>query len=548
MNSELLRRLLSTRGVADEVEQIQQLDKLHKPQHLRDIDKAVSLLVTALQRQHKVLIVGDYDVDGATATALLMRVLAVLGFVNLSFLVPNRMTQGYGLSEKLIPEIIQRDAQLVITVDNGISSHSAVAKLKQLEIDVIITDHHLQGEELPNADAIVNPNQIACESSCQNLSGVGVAFYVLLVLRATLREQGYFSDKKEPNLLKYCDLVALGTIADLVPLDSNNRILCYQGLQVLRSGNGNLGLRTLFGQQKKYAIELCSCDDLSFQIAPVLNAAGRLEDMTAGIQLLLCDDPEKALQRVRQLQQVNQRRKSVQKDGVEEAFQQINITSSEDAIALLLSDCHQGVIGLVASRVVEHYKKPCIIGCYDEVQTDIVKCSARSIRGIHIRDVLAQIATQQPGLLLQFGGHAMAAGMQLRAENFTRFSEAFVQVCRAQLSNVSVQQVVPDLAVKAREITLDNALKLRKMVWGMGFPFPLFSATFMVLEHRVLSDKHIKWSLEYEQKKISAISFNVKSSLLKQDYQKINAHFHIEINDYYQMQLQLRIIYIEKVL
>jgi len=547
-NTELLEKILAHRNVTGGFDSVQQLANLQNPELLTNADKACVLLHTALTQQQQITIVGDYDADGATATALMVRALADFGFHKVDYIVPNRMTDGYGLTEALLPKIVAKHTDLVITVDNGITSHKAIEQLREQHIEVIVTDHHLAGEQLPMASAIVNPN-IETEHPLKNLAGVGVAYYLLLCLRKYLRQIDYFANREQPNLLQYIDLVALGTIADLVSLDANNRLICYQGLQLLRQNRGNIGMQVLYQRRSSAHISLISSEDIAFKLSPAINAAGRLEDISIGIQLLTTNDIDKAQFLAEQLVDINRQRKTIQKQGIEQALLQIEQSIAEQPNALFLEHCHQGVVGLVASKIVEKTGHPTIVITTKETDKSILVGSARSVAGLHIRDVLVAVSRIAPGLLLQFGGHAMAAGLTLKADNLQAFQQQFMLVCQSESYRPQRTHWQAEIDITANDLTLDKALALQAMVWGQGFAKPIFKLQLAVTNVQILYEKHIKWYLKLQNKPIQAISFDMEPSQLQlsQTVKKIAAYFYIDVNQFRDtLQLQLQIVSFQK--
>ena len=474
------------------------LDSLLAPDTLTGLDVAVSRLEKALLNQERICVVGDFDADGATSTALMVTVLRATGFQKVTYLVPNRFDYGYGLTPEIVTVAAADKPDLIITVDNGISSIEGVKAANDLGISVIITDHHLPAEELPAADAIVNPNQTGNTFASKNLAGVGVAFYVMLGLRARLRETGWFSEQgiTEPKLVDVLDLVALGTVADVVPLDKNNRILVQQGLARIRAGHCRPGIQALIEISKRSQQRLVATD-LGFCLGPRLNAAGRLEDMSIGIECLLATDLPRARQLAVDLDSLNRERREIETGMQAEALASIDALGLDEAslplgLCLYQKDWHQGVIGILASRIKERFHRPVI--AFANNGDHELKGSARSISGLHIRDVLDAVASKQPGLLTKFGGHAMAAGLTIDAEKFEAFKLAFDQQVQLQLNGRQPEHSLEtDGELSAVDLELELAELLRYAgPWGQQFPEPLFDGQFRVVNSRLVGEKHLK--------------------------------------------------------
>lgn len=533
----VLKRILAHRGVLLEQTELS-LKRLHPPR-LADLDKACQLLAQALEADKKIVIVGDFDADGATSTALCVEALTLLGAKQVDFLVPNRFEFGYGLTPPLVDIAAQQGAELIVTVDNGIACHAGVQHAKSLSIDVIITDHHLPGETLPEADAIVNPNRKDCQFPSKSIAGVGVAFYLMMGLRSHLRQQNYFVAKgiKEPNLAQLLDLVALGTVADVVPLDDVNRILVQQGIQRIRSGHVRPGIRALMEVAKRTAADLVS-SDFAFAIAPRLNAAGRLDDMAIGIECLLSDNYSHAFRLAAALDNLNHERKAIETSMQTEAFNllsSIQFTSLPSAIALFQADWHQGVIGILAGRLKERYHRPVAIFARDE--DGILKGSCRSIKGIHIRDVLERIACCHPHMIIKFGGHAMAAGLSLDETQFDKFEREFKRVVDEMAGkDIFENQCLSDGALDAKDYTLEVAQLLKSaMPWGQAFEQPVFDDEFMVVQEKCLHDKHLKLVLQHPQGGLfDGIWFNYNPDIWQAGSNCQSAHvaFTLDINEF----------------
>jgi single-stranded-DNA-specific exonuclease len=511
----LLTRLYAARGVLSQDELDKGLARLIPYQQLKGIDAAVDLLVIALQQRQRILIVGDFDADGATASTVGVLGLRLLGAAHVDYLVPNRFEFGYGLTPEIVEVALQRTPDLLMTVDNGISSVEGVAAAKAAGLQVLVTDHHLPGHELPAADAIVNPNQPGCTFPSKALAGVGVIFYVLMALRARLRDIGWFqaNGQAQPNLGELLDLVALGSVADVVPLDANNRILVHQGLMRIRAGRARPGLRAILEVAKREASRITSTD-LGFIIGPRLNAAGRLDDMSLGIECLLCDDDIQAREMAVKLDELNQDRKSIEQGMQREALAQLKdlpIESMPFGLCLYEAEWHQGVIGILASRMKERYHRPTI--AFASAGEGVLKGSARSVPGFHIRDALDAVAAKHPELISKFGGHAMAAGLSLPAENFPAFAQAFDTEVRRQLNEEDLTgRLLSDGTLAVEEFHLELARALRNAgPWGQHFPEPLFHGVFQLVEQRIVGERHLKMVLKTEcgTVKLDGIAFSV---------------------------------------
>lgn len=536
----LLARVYSARGVQSAEELDLSLQHLLPPQQLLNADKAAVLLADALAAGERMLIVGDFDADGATSTALAMLVLRACGAQHVDYLVPNRFEYGYGLTPEIVQLAKGRSPDLIITVDNGISSLEGVALANTLGMRTLITDHHLAGAELPAADVIVNPNQPGCEFPSKNLAGVGVIFYVLLALRAELRQRGWFEQRPEPNFGDYVDLVALGTVADVVPLDRNNRILVAAGLKRLRARKGRPGIQMLLERAGREQRTLVA-SDLGFAVGPRINAAGRLDDMSLGIECLLSDDFSTARDYAAQLHTLNQDRRVIEQGMQEEALQIIanmpDIERGDPPVALCLyqPSWHQGVIGILASRVKDRLHRPSI--AFADGDGDEIKGSARSIQGIHIRDILDAVATRHPGLITRFGGHAMAAGLTLQRDAFETFADAFVQEVERHAQDVHLQAIVEsDGALQAEEFQLELAQLLRDAgPWGQHFTEPVFDGRFTLLNQRLVGEKHLKLVLQPAGGDVAldAIAFNVDLALWpNESVREVEVAYRLDVNEF----------------
>lgn len=539
----LLRRVYQQRKLATAEELDLTLSRLIPPDSMLGMQAAVDLLLQALRQQSRVLIVSDFDADGATSCALAMAALKQFGYQHVDYIVPNRFEYGYGLTPEIVELAATKSPDLIITVDNGISSVDGVRAAQAIGSKVLITDHHIAPDELPSAEAIVNPNQAGCSFSSKAIAGVGVVFYVMLALRSRLREMAWFLDNNqaEPNMAELLDLVALGTIADVVPLDHNNRILVAEGLRRIRGGRARPGISALLQVAKKNAVSL-SASDLAFGVGPRLNAAGRLDDMTTGIECLLTESDSVAHRLALQLDGMNQDRRQIESEMRDQAFESLanlELDAADIPAGLCLFDerWHQGVVGILASRVKEKYHRPVIAFAAVEGGAEL-KGSARSIPGFHIRDALDAVATRNPGLVTKFGGHAMAAGLSLARSDFERFSKAFAAEASRQLSVAQLQAMVEsDGEVSADFMTLEAAQILRSAgPWGQEFPEPLFDGKFILRDQRVLADKHLKMMLSPESepgKLIDAIAFNVDEDAWPAvDASRIELVFRLDVNEY----------------
>ena len=509
----LLTRLYAARGVQSQAELDKSLARLIPYQQLKGIDAAVDLLVVALEQRQRILIVGDFDADGATASTVGMLGLRLLGAAHVDYLVPNRFEYGYGLTPEIVEVALTRKPQLLITVDNGISSVEGVAAAKKAGLSVLVTDHHLPGNELPAADAIVNPNQPGCEFPSKALAGVGVIFYVLIALRARLNSLGWYQNSKAPNIAELLDLVALGSVADVVPLDANNRILVHQGLERIRAGRARPGLKAILEVAKRDHSRITSTD-LGFILGPRLNAAGRLDDMSLGIECLLTDDANAAREMAVQLDEMNQDRKSIEQGMQREALAQLKelpVDSLPFGLCLFDPEWHQGVIGILASRLKERYFRPTF--AFADAGDGLLKGSGRSVPGFHIRDALSVVAAQHPDLIAKYGGHAMAAGLTLPAANFEVFSQAFDEEVRRQLREEDLTgRLLSDGSLAVEEFHLELARALRNAgPWGQHFPEPLFHGVFQLVEQRVVGERHLKVVLKTEcgSVKLDGIAFGI---------------------------------------
>ena len=536
---EVLKRVYASRGVQNPADLALTLDQLTPPTSLKGIQEAAELLADAIEGEARVLIVGDFDADGATSCAMAVSVLRQMGLSEVAYLVPNRFEFGYGLTPEIVEMAARQAPDLLITVDNGISSIEGVAAAQGLGISVLITDHHLPGNTLPTADVIVNPNQPGCAFPSKSLAGVGVMFYVLTALRATLRQRNWFADRgiEPPNLGDALDLVALGTVADVVPLDRNNRILVAAGLARIRSGRARPGIEALFevaGRDHRAA----TAGDLGFVVGPRLNAAGRLDDMSIGIECLLAESTQTARLHAQALHNLNRERRDIEQSMQQDALaklEALDLSGEQLPYAMTLYDpsWHQGVIGILASRIRERIYRPTLV--FADADEGMLKGSGRSIAGLHLRDVLDQVATRHPGLLEKFGGHAMAAGLSLAKADLDTFREALNSVVAETLSHQSPERIQDsDGALAAGEMNVELAEQLSAGgPWGQQFPEPLFDGRFSVKRHRIVGEKHLKLSLESDGKEIEAIAFNVDAEQWQaQPLESMGALYRLDINDY----------------
>lgn len=554
-----LQSIYANRGVSSLEEMERSLQAMLRPQQLKGLEVAVARLVRAVTGGESLLIVGDFDADGATSCAVGVLALRDMGAAKVQYLVPNRFEFGYGLTPEIVEVAKGYHPDLIITVDNGISSIDGVAAAKAAGIGVVVTDHHLPGRELPDADAIVNPNQPDCGFPSKNLAGVGVIFYLMSALRSALRETGWFAARgiAEPNMGDYLDLVALGTVADVVPLDSNNRILVHQGLQRIRSGRARPGILALLevaGRQRHRLV----ASDLGFTVGPRLNAAGRLDDMSLGIECLLCDSPDIAREMAVELDDLNRDRRSIEAGMQEEALRSLQTLQINDAaempwgLCLYDSQWHQGVIGILASRIKERFHRPVI--AFADANDDEIKGSARSIPGLHIRDALDAVASACPGLLSKFGGHSMAAGMSLKRSDFPRFQQAFDAVVRQTLRAEDLQGVIlSDGELSSAELTLTLAHLLREAgPWGQHFSEPVFDGEFYLVQQRIVGDKHLKLVLATDvarQQLVDAIAFNIDvRAWPNQAAEKVRLAYRLDVNEFRGREtVQLMVVYLEAV-
>lgn len=525
--SPVLARVLAARGIDDISRLDPALSGLISPERLTNSRVMAMLLAEAIGHKKKLLVIGDYDADGATATAVAVRALRSMG-ASVDYLVPNRFEYGYGLTPEIVELAAVQKPDVLITVDNGIASVDGVIRANELGIAVLVTDHHLPGEETPAAACIVNPNQRGCNFPSKSLAGVGVIFYVMLALRAELRKQGHFQTLPEPNLSGLLDLVALGTVADLVKLDDNNRILVEQGLRRIRAGKGNPAIRALLrlaGRDPRRA----GAQDLGFSVGPRLNAAGRLDDMSMGIACLLEDDEVLALQKAQKLHELNLARRGIEAemhDSANLALEDIDLRERY-SLSLYHPEWHQGVIGILASRMKDRYHRPVI--AFARAGNDMLKGSGRSIEGLHLRDALDLLSKKDPGLLFRFGGHAMAAGLSIHEADFGRFSKGFEETVATLLTPVDLESVLEvDGSLAIQDMHIETACVLERQVWGQGFPPPVFCDEFAVVDQRVVGERHLKLRLEKSGCRFDAILFQQQNLLPL----NILAVYQLQINEY----------------
>lgn len=511
--SPVLSRIFAARGIASAAELGGSLKGLLPPSAVLNLDKMASILADAIEAGEKLLIVADYDSDGATACAIGVRGLRMFG-ARVEYLCPNRFAHNYGLTPEIV-EIAhaQFGPDYIVTVDNGISSMDGVARANELGIKVLVTDHHLAGESLPDATCIVNPNQPGCGFSSKSIAGCGVIFYVLLGLRQEMRARGHFADGLEPNLGSLLDFVALGTVADVVRLDSNNRKLVSAGLARIRAGHGHAGINALMRIAGKNPLQM-TATDCGFIVGPRLNAAGRISDMGIGIQCLLTDDEVEARALASRLQLLNQERKEIESNMKEDALEHLGMLDVGNAFSIVVHDdnWHQGVIGIVAARLKEIYHRPCIV--FANGNGDEIKASARSITGLHMRDALDLVHKRNPGLIARFGGHAAAAGVSMKRAGYDLFKLEFERAVREMVTPKMLERVIEtDGELEPGEMTLDLVEEIDAQVWGQGFPYPVFEGRFEVVQQSVMKGKHLRLALMKDGVVFSAVMF-FRSELL----------------------------------
>ena len=523
----LLARLYAARGIRSAGELDYGLGALLPPDALTGTREAAQLLADAIEAGARMVIVADYDCDGATACAVGVRALRAFG-ADVHYLVPDRVTLGYGLTPAMVEIAARLEPELLITVDNGIASVDGIAAARAHGMATIITDHHLPGDVLPEADVIVNPNQPGCDFPSKALAGVGAMFYTMLALRAELRERGAFAGGREPNLGDLLDLVALGTVADVVKLDHNNRILVSQGLARMRAGRMQPGVRALFAVAAREPAR-ASAFDMGFALGPRLNAAGRLSDMSLGIECLITDDPGRAMNIAQELDRLNRERRAIEADMQEEAAARLEgfDAGNNASIALFEPDWHQGVIGIVAGRIKERLHRPTI--AFARSNDGELKGSGRSIPGLHLRDALDLVTKRHPELIVRFGGHAMAAGLTIREHDYARFREVFEEVVAGLVAPADLQRRIDtDGALEAGYLSLDAARLLDQQIWGQGFPAPVFDDVFRVERQRLLKDRHLKLELGKGGLRYDAIQFNHADGAPD----TIRAAYRLAVNEY----------------
>ncbi len=518
----ILKRIYINRGITDLSQLETSARGLHSYQKLGGIEQAVDLLFQGIKEQKRIIVVGDFDADGATSSALSVLALRMLGSHNVDYLVPNRFEDGYGLSPEVVDQALELGAEMIMTVDNGVSSIEGVRYAKENGITVLVTDHHLPGQVLPDVDAMVNPNLESCSFPSKALAGVGVAFYLMMALCVHMRKHNWFAEQgmQEPKLMELIDLVALGTVADVVPLDENNRILVHQGLQRIRAGKARPGIQALIEVAKRDARRLVA-SDFGFALGPRINAAGRLDDMSFGVELLMCNNIHAARRMASELDGLNQTRKEIEEGMKQEAMafcERLQFDEGNElpyGLALFQRDWHQGVIGILASRIKEKFHRPVI--AFADGGEGTIKGSCRSIPGLHMRDALDFIDTQNPGLIIKFGGHAMAAGLTIKEQDFERFSRLFDEVVKKELDEAALKGVImSDGELKPEEFSMHVAEQLRSGgPFGQAFPEPIFDGEFKVLHQKLVGEKHLKLMLEPLYKghptnvMIDGIAFNV---------------------------------------
>ena len=556
----VLKRIYAARDIKTADDLNYSLQMLLPFEDLSNIQEAVALLADAIKNNKRILIVADFDADGATSCVVGLQGLRQMGATDVVYVVPNRFQFGYGLSPEIVEVAAKMQPDLLVTVDNGISSVEGVQLARDKGIDVLVTDHHLPGEQLPNANAIVNPNQVGDKFPSKMLAGVGVMFYILVALRAHFREQNWFHEQniEEPNLAELLDLVALGTVADVVPLDRNNRLLVSQGLARIRSGKCRPGIKVLLLAANR-TLERVTAQDMGFAVGPRLNAAGRLSDMSLGIECLLSDDEMQARNMAVRLDELNKERREIQDEMQEQALIDITELDLDEAemplgVCLFNEDWHQGVVGILASKIKDKLHRPVIAFAKDK--DGFIKGSARSISCVHIRDVLDTIARQHPGLIDKFGGHAMAAGMTIKELDFEVFKQAFDQELRRFVTTEDLNgSLYSDGELTPDEITFGLANVIQEAgPWGQGFPEPQFDGEFELVESRIVGEKHLKLQLRAQSqsggqgKIIDAIAFNFTGKAWSTKPERVHTVYRLGINEFRgRRQLQLTIENIESV-
>lgn len=525
--SPLFARLYAARGITQPADIEWKLSQLPSPASLKGIDAVCERLMTAIEKRERILIVADYDADGATACAVGLRGLRLMG-ADISYIVPNRFEFGYGLTPEIVALAAKESPKVIVTVDNGIASVEGVAAARKLGIDVVVTDHHLPGETLPDTPTIVNPNQPGCTFPSKAIAGVGVMFYVLLALRSRLRERGVYSAETQPDLNTLLDLVSLGTVADVVPLDGVNRRLVEAGLRRMREGRANAGINALFEIAKR-DVKKATAYDLGFMLGPRVNAAGRLDDISLGIECLITDDAARAAEIAGELDRLNRERKSIESGMREEADQLItaSITPEQKSIVVTDPTWHQGVVGIVAGRLREAHHRPTIV--FAPGDDGELKGSGRSIPGFHMRDALDLVSKRGPTLMHKFGGHAMAAGLTIDEANFAAFAAMFEQVANEWLTPDQLEQrVESDGSFALAEFDFETAEALYRHVWGQAFPAPLFDDEFTVMDSRIVGFKHTKLRLKRDGRIFDAIRFGCTDT----PPQPMRAAYRVSLSEY----------------
>jgi single-stranded-DNA-specific exonuclease len=544
----LLRRIYAVRDINAPDEVDKELSALLPFKDMLNIDLAVKRLATAIEQQQRITIIGDFDADGATSTVVAVKALRWFGAQQVNYLIPNRFEYGYGLTPEIVEVAAEDSPDLIITVDNGIASHEGVDRANELGIDVIVTDHHLPAKTLPKAYTIINPNQTGCSFPGKNLAGVGVIFYVMLALRAYLKAAKWF-EKQEiecPKMTPLLEYVALGTVADVVPLDKNNRILVHQGMRRIRGGLASPGIKALIEAARRQASKL-KASDMAYGLAPRLNAAGRLEDMSIGVACLLSDDLVIAKEIANRLNELNLERRTLENKMEKDAYATLEALDFNDisniGICVYDASWHQGIVGLVASRVKEKLHRPVI--AFAKVSDNEIKGSARSVKGIHIRDILEAVANENLGLITKFGGHAMAAGLSLPLAHYDKFSKAFSDAIAQRIDPKDLERIVEtDGELLGTDFTLENAQILRDGgPWGQGFPEPLFDGVFRLVDQRIVGERHLKMVLQPEDSSIyvDGIAFNVDLERWpSSSIELVQLVYHLDVNHFRdQRRLQL---------
>ncbi len=522
-----LARIYAARGITGGNQMDTSFASLQPFDRLKNAREMARLLADAIAAQQRLLVIADYDADGATACTVAVRGLRSLG-ARIDFIVPNRFEYGYGLTPEIVRLAAELKPDILLTVDNGIASVDGVAEANRLGMQVLVTDHHLPGDTLPDAACIVNPNQPGCDFPSKNLAGVGVMFYVLLALRAEMRERGAFTERAEPNLANLLDLVALGTVADVVKLDQNNRILVQQGLQRIRAGRACAGINALLRIAKREPARTSSLD-LGFAVGPRLNAAGRLDDMSLGIACLLADDAAEAERIAKELDALNRERRSIEADMQDSALATLENIDPQEGYTLSLFDegWHQGVIGILASRLKDKFHRPTI--AFARANDGEIKGSGRSIPGLHLRDALDLVSKRHPALIRKFGGHAAAAGLSIAEADFNAFVSAFEQAASEMLDERDlIRRIETDGSLEHEDMTMEIARLLDRQVWGQGFPAPQFDDEFAVANQRVVGEKHLRLRLEKQGRIVDAILFNQADPLPD----RVRLVYSLDVNEY----------------